>query len=183
MKYYIIKQDPRISDQATTIDSGGLDPLDLLDGKVLPDPGELNIQLSPRSGNHRGCIIGGVVPLFHKRFIAELNKCKVDNIQYFPVHMHGPSGVIEKAFSLANIVGLVDAVDVENSKVKPRAHGGIGTLYSFTIDAKKAQGLRIFRILHAPSLIIIDETLYKELLEYNPPGVLMYPTQEYNDLS
>ncbi|MDW5289556.1 imm11 family protein [Formosa sp. PL04] len=180
MKYYIIKQDPRISDQATTIDSGGLDPLELLDGKILPEPSELNIKLSPRSGNSIGCIIGGEVSLFHKNFITELNKFNIDNIQYFPVNMHAPDGMVEKAYSMANIIGLVDAVDISKSRIKPRAHGGIGSLYSFSIDEEKVKGLRIFRILHAPSLIIIDESLYKELTEYYPPGVLMYPTEEYD---
>ncbi len=183
MKYYILKQDPRIEEQPKTSDCGGLDPLDFIDGKVLADPGELHIKLSPRSSVYRGCIISGVSTLFHKAFIAELNRLKIDNIQYFPVHMHAPDGMIEKAYSLANVIGLVDAVDIEKSTIKPRAHGGIGTLYSFTIDEEKAKGLRIFRILHAPSLIIIDETLWKELLEYNPRGVLMYPTEEYNGWS
>ncbi|MDW5289554.1 imm11 family protein [Formosa sp. PL04] len=178
-----MKQDPRISDQATTTDSGGLDPLDLLDGKVLPQPGELNIQLSPRSGNRRGCIIGGIVPLFHKNFIAKLKELNIDNVQYFPVNMHGPTDMVEKAYSLANIIGLVDAVDIENSTFDEEIPGIRPTLYSFTIDQEKVKGLRIFRILHAPSLIIIDETLYKELTEFKAPSVLMYPTEEYNGWS
>ncbi len=97
--------------------------------------------------------------------------------------MHAPDGMIEKAFSMANIVGLVDAVDIDNSTLGEKIGNIRPTLYSFTIDEEKAKGLRIFRILHAPSLIIIDETLWKELLDYNPEGVLMYPTEEYNGWS
>jgi len=178
-----MKQDPRIANQATTIGSGDLDPLDLLDGKVLPPPGELDIQLSPRSGNHRGCIIGGVVPLFHKKFIAKLKELNIDNVQYFPVNMHGPTDMIEKAYSLANIIGLVDAVDITNSTLGEKIGNIRPTLYSFTIDQNKAKGFRIFRILHAPALIIIDEILYKELTEFKAPAVLMYPTEEYDGWS
>ena len=183
MKYYILKQDSRIEGQPKTSDCGNLDPLDFIDGKVLPVPGELHIKLSPRSSEYRGDIISGVSTLFHKNFIAELDRLGVDNIQFFPVHMHAPDGMIEKAFSMANVIGLVDAVDTDRSKIEPRAHGGIGTLYSFTIDEEKAKGLHIFRILHAPALIIIDEWLFEKLVAYNIPGVMMYPTEDYNGWS
>ncbi|MCP4269376.1 MAG: hypothetical protein GY777_28030, partial [Candidatus Brocadiaceae bacterium] len=65
----------------------------------------------------------------------------------------------------------------------PRAHGGIGTLYSFTIDEEKTKGLHIFRILHAPSLIIIDQWLKEQLLEHEVEEVVMYPTEDYNGWS
>ena len=94
--------------------------------------------------------------------------------------MHAPDGMIEKAYSVPNIIGLVDAVDTEKSTIKPRAHGGIGTLYSFTIDAEKAQGLHIFRILHAPSLIIIDEWLHEKLVASGVMGGLIQSTVNYN---
>lgn len=183
MKYFIMKQDPRFSNNAYTADTGGLDMFELADGLKMEDPGELHINLTPNSGNHRGCIIEGATTLFHKNFITELNKLGVDNIQYFPVHMHAPDGMIEKAYSVANIIGLVDAVDVENSKLGEKIGNIRQTLYSFTIDPEKTEGLHIFRILHAPSLIIIDEWLYNKLHDYNPPAVLMYPIEEYNGWS
>jgi len=181
MKYYILKQDPRITNQPKTSDCGTLDPLDFLDGKPLDDPGELHIKLSPRSSEFRGHIIQGVSTLFHRDFIAELSRLAIANIQCFPVHMHAPDGMVEKAFSIANIIGLVDAVDIENSTLDEKIPGIRQTLYSFTIDNTKTKGLRMFRILHAPSLIIIDETLREELL--NSVGVLIYPTEEYNGWS
>jgi len=183
MKYHILKQDPRIEEQPKTSDCGGLDPLDFIDGKVLPDPGELHIKLSPRSSDFRGEMIQGVSTLFHRDFIAELSRLGIDNLQYFPVHMHAPDGMIEKAYSMANVIGLVDAVDINNSTLGEKVSGIRPTLYSFTIDEEKAKGLRMFRILHAPSLIIIDDTLREELLNYDPAGVLMYPTEDYNGWS
>jgi len=183
MKYYILKQDPRIEGQPKTSDCGGLDPLDFIDGKILPVPGELHIKLSPRSSEYRGDIISGVSTLFHKNFIAELDRLGVDNIQFFPVHMHAPDGMIEKAFSMANVIGLLDAVDINNSTLGEKISGIRPTLYSFTIDEEKAKGLHIFRILHAPALIIIDEWLFEKLVAYNIPGVMMYPTEDYNGWS
>lgn len=48
MKYFIMKQDPRFDDQAKTNDCGGLDPLELIEGKRLAIQDELTIKLSPR---------------------------------------------------------------------------------------------------------------------------------------
>jgi len=183
MKYFIMKQDPRFDDQAKTSDCGGLDPLELIDGKELPDPGELTIKLSPSSGDSRGDIMGGVVTLFHDDLVEILNQLGINNIQYMPVDIHAPDDTLEEGYSIANVIGLIDAVDIDNSTIKPQAHGGIGTLYSFTIDEEKAKGLHIFRILHAPALIIISGWLKEQLLAHEVEEVVMYPTENYNGWS
>lgn len=183
MKYFIMKQDPRFNDQATTNDSGGLDPLELIDGKILPNPGELTVKLSPRSGDSRGDIMGGVITLFHDDIIETLNKLDIDNIQYFPVDILSPDNTLEEGYSIANIIGLVDAVDMDNSTLGEKIGNIRQTLYSFTVDEDKAKGLHIFRILHAPSLIIISEWLKEQLLEHEVEEVVMYPTEDYNGWS
>ncbi|WP_318500594.1 imm11 family protein [Formosa sp. PL04] len=178
-----MKQDPRFDDQAKTSDCGGLDPLDLIDGKLIDDPGEVMVKLSPRSGDSRGDIMDGVSTLFHDDFIEILSELGIDNIQYFPVDIQVPDDTIEEGYSLANIIGLLDAVDLDKSTIKPRAHGGIGTLYSFTIDKEKAKGLHIFRILHAPALIIVSGWLKEHLLANEVEEVVMYHTEEYDGWS
>lgn len=74
----------------------------------------------------------------------------------------------------------MDAVDVKESVIKPRATGGRGQLYSFKIDPAKTMGQRLFRLAEAPTLIIIDESLREDLLLFSPPGVLMLPTERYD---
>lgn len=184
MNYYIMQQDPRIMDQAFVMcGPPNLDPLDLIDGKIIPDPGPLRLPLSPRSGKFRGGIIGGVVTLFHQRLIAELNRLGIDNFQSFPVELETPEGDIETNYSLINIIGLLEAVDESESVIEPRAGGWRGQLYSFKIDPAKVKGQKLFRIVEAPSLIIIDETLRESLLAFNPPAVLIYPTERYDGWS
>lgn len=181
MDYYILQQDHRILNQPSVIDvPDDLDPLDWIDGKIMTAPSPLRLSLSPRSGKFRGGIIGGLVTLFHQRFIDELIRLGIDNIQNFPVELENPEGEIETNYSLVNIIGLLEAVDVQASVIEPWAHKSRGLLKSFKIDSSKAMGQRFFRILEAPTLIIIDGNLRESLLAFNPPGVLMLPTERYN---
>ncbi len=181
MNYYILQQDPRIMDHADILRvPANIDPGDLVDGKILPDPGPLQLSLSPRSGKFRGGIIDGIVTLFHQRFIAELIRLGVDNFQSFPVELVNPDGGIELTYSLINIIGLLEAVNEKESVIEPGAGSWGGQLYSFKIDPAKTNGQRLFRLKEEPTLIIIDESLREELLVFNPPGILMLPTERYD---
>lgn len=182
MNYYTLRQDQRIPGQPSVMSCPEkLDPVELIDGKLLPDPGPLQLALSPRSGDIRGCIIEGLVTLFHEDFRDLLTRLGVDNIQYFPVELKAPDGMIERAYSLVNVLGLLEAVDVSQSVIRPRAGGVRGQLYSFKIDPAKALGQRFFRIVEAPTLIVIDQTL-RDALEasHDIPGIVMLPTERYN---
>ena len=181
MNYYILQQDPRIPNQPGILRSPEeIEPTDWIDGRVLPEPpGPLRFQLQPRSGRYRGCIIGGLVTLFHKILIDELLRLGIDNFQHFPVELETPDGEIETPYSLINIIGLIEAVDEDNSILERWDDGSIDQLYSFKIDPDKAKGKNMFRILEEPTLIIIDQTLYEGLLAFNPPGVMMLPTESY----
>jgi len=142
------------------------------------------LKMSPRSGDYRGCIIGGLVPLFHRIFREKLEQLKITNIQYFPVELTNPEGEIEIPYSIANVIGLMEAVDIENSIIEESSVSGArGWLQSFKIDPLKARGQRLFRIVEAPNLIIIDETLRDGLWDLEVPGVWMMSTEEYNGWS
>ncbi|GGF14034.1 hypothetical protein [Flavobacterium limi] len=182
MNYYILQQDPRIIEQPSLLSCPeNIDPIALVGGKKLPVPNTpICLSLSPRSSDYRGCIIDGIVTLFHKYFITELIRLGVDNFQSFPVELTNPEGEIEIAYSLINIIGLIKAVNEKESVMKPRYGGWGANLYSFKIDPAKTMGQRLFRLAEAPTLIIIDEWLREKLLVFNPPGVLMLPTERYD---
>ncbi|HTE40929.1 MAG TPA: DUF1629 domain-containing protein [Steroidobacteraceae bacterium] len=181
MSYFIIQQDPRVPGQPTVLDCpADMDPEDWISGKLLAAPrNPLQLKMSARSGKFRGAIIRGTLTLFHDRFRDELLKLGIDNIQFFPVELENPEGEIETKYSLINIVGMIDAVDVANSVIEPREVGGRGWLKSFKIDAAAARGQRIFRIPHAPTLMIVDETLHASLTPLKLPGTWMLPTESY----
>ncbi|MCG8311738.1 MAG: hypothetical protein MI976_00850, partial [Pseudomonadales bacterium] len=109
MGYYILQQDRRILEQAFVLDTPkDFDPLVWMMGKMMPAPTVRKLPLSLNSGKFRGAIIGGVVTLFHQRFIDELNLLNVDNLQYFPIGLENPNGDIDDRYSLVNVVGLLE---------------------------------------------------------------------------
>jgi len=187
MNYYILKQDERIEGQPSVIDCPeGMDPLDLIDGKIILKPNTLPLQLklSPGSGDFRGGIINGLVTLFHEILIDELLRLKITNFQHFPVKLTDHEGEVELGYFLINIIGLMEAVDVENSEIEESSVSGArGWLQSFKIDPLKARGQRLFRIVEAPNLIIIDETLRDCLWDSEVPGMWMMPTEKYDGWS
>jgi hypothetical protein len=182
MGYYILYPNPTIEVHPEVLDCPEeFDPVELIEGKLLEPPAsQLHLKLSPRSGDYRGCMIDGIVTLFHDIFRDELNRLGVDNIQYFPAELEDSEGEIEVGYSLINIIGLVDAADRSKSKMKLGNDGRINQLYSFSVDPKKAKGLRLFRIVGAQNLIIINQTLAEELDSFEPPGIWMISTEEYN---
>lgn len=181
MNHYILRQDQRIPGQPSVMRCPeNLDPLDWIDGRLLPDPGPLRLALSPRSGEFRGCIIEGLLTLFHEDFRDALTRLGVDNVQYFPVELEAPDGMIERAYSLVNVIGLIAAVDASQSVIRPRAGGVRGQLYSFKIDPAKARGQKLFRIVEAPTLIVIDEALRDGLMASESSGIVMLPTERYD---
>ncbi len=181
MGYYILQQDLRIVDQPFVMTvPEDLDPADWIDGRIMAPPRDpIRMSLSPRSGRYRGCIIGGIVTLFHQVFRDELTRLGIDNLQYFPVELENQEGKVEKKYSLVNVVGLLEAVDFQTSVIEARASGGRGRLRSFNIDPAATRGQKLFRIVENPTLIVIDESLRESLLKFNPPGVLMLPTERY----
>jgi hypothetical protein len=182
MSYFIFQPDPRVPEQPSVLACPqDIAPEEFLMGKSMSVPrNPLRLKMSERSGKFRGAIITGVLTLFHNRLRDELKKLGVDNLEYFPVDLENPEGQVEQKYSLINIVGLLDAVDQANSVIVPRATGGRGDLKSFKIDPAKTQGLRMFRIPEAPSMIIIDETLQADLTRIEPAGAWMLPTDQYD---
>ena len=186
MKYFIMQQDPRILEQPSILDSPqDIDPIEWYEGKVVNDPKvPILLKLSPRSSDFRGDIIDGILTLFHDCLRDGLVKLGVDNVQYFPVELENQFGEIEIGYSLVNIIGLLDAVDRTASTIKFDDAGSIETLYSFKIDPEKTRNFRIFRVVGAPNLIIVDEALKDELISsIDPSGVWMYPTEDYDGWS
>lgn len=181
--YCILRQSPKVLDQPTVLrPPEGIDPELLLKGDLLDTPdAPVRAVMNPRTGAYRGMLVDGIVSFFHDDLRAELDRCGVDNVQYFPAELENPEGELEADYSLINIVGRVDAVDRDRSRIDPSFGGdGLGTLKEFEIDPDATRGLKMFRIVHAPALIIISPEIVEAMMQFKPRGVALLPTSKYD---
>jgi hypothetical protein len=182
MNYFLLMQEDRVTDLPSILSCpDNIDPIEWCSGNIMADPGPLRFTLPPNSSERRGGIISGIVTLFHKNLIAELDRLRIDNIQYFPIEMEAPDGMIEKAYSLINVIGMIDAVDQKNSDIRMSDARIRGEMKSFKIDPAKARGQRLFRIPEEPTLIVIDESLRDSLAAVKTPGVKLLPTERFRN--
>ncbi len=132
-------------------------------------------------------MINSFLPLFHTSLKSALEKFGVDNIQYCAVNLLDQNGLVDNAklagvYYIANIVGRLDCVDLQKSKIQPWPSGRSYDLLSIVIEASKTDGHKIFRIKDDPTLIIINEELKQYLVdELNLlVGVDVVKTEDYS---
>lgn len=189
MSFYVMQQNALI-EGSVALDGVPefIDPSDWIAGKVMPPPAEpLILPLSIQSGKYYGSIINSFLPLFHASLKKALEAFGVDNIQYYPVNLIDQNGLVpnEKlagVYYLANIIGRLDCVDLQKSKVRDWPSQKGHDLLSTVIDESKTNGQKIFRIKDDPTLIIINEELKQHLVdELNMlVGVKVIRTEDYS---
>lgn len=185
MGFYIIKQDVSIEGCAA-IDGlpDDMDALDWMQGKRMTKPdSELVLKLALESGDYRGHMITGLSTLFHEDLKDELEKLNVDNIMYYPVRLLDQNtNTTEGGYLLANIIGLLDCIDMEKSNTKPWATGIGFDFLSMVIDSEKTNGAKIFRLKVDPTKIIINQELYDHFISTDMlVGVNLIKTEDYSD--
>lgn len=112
--------------------------------------------------------------LMSNKMVHFLEKAGIDNFQTFPVVLHNPeTGERWSNYVALNIVGLVEAADLEDSEYDTLMEGNdnIPPLLAFesiSLLREKLNDLLIFRMAESPNTIIIHRKL-KELLFSNKP--------------
>jgi hypothetical protein len=163
-----------------------LDSLEWMQGQRRPNPSPetpLVLNLSLVSGNYRGHIIDGILTLYHKGLKKALDAQGVDNIDYFPVILRNPeTEELDTSYFLANILGLLDCVDMAKSEVNWWPSGRGFDFLSMVIDESKTHGAKIFRLAEDPTKVIINEDLKRYFDESNIlVGVKLIQTEDYRD--
>ncbi|NHN25009.1 hypothetical protein FIA58_004890 [Flavobacterium jejuense] len=164
-----------------------MDPLEWIQGKIMPAPAEnLVLDLSLESGDYRGHIIDGFLTLYHRQLKEALTHLGVDNIAYFPVRIRDQNtDSTEDGYFLANIIGRIDCIDMEKSKIK-RSPSDIDEsdfeIQSLAIDESKTNGAKIFRLYSDPTLVIINQEL-KDYFDQTDMlvGVELLKTEDYSE--
>lgn len=183
MEYYLFDQDLLVR-RAVTLGSlpDDMDPLEWIRGQVMTaPPTPLRLRLSESSGDTPGDIVQPFVTVYSGKLRRALTEFGVDNVEFFPVELEHPrSGQITRDYWLANIVGRVNCVDMENSTYR-RSRSGKGLhLESFKIDEKRAPKQPIFRLDEQATLVIINEPLKEHLEAVGLSGVRILPTEEFD---
>lgn len=185
MAFYVLKQDATI-EGSIALDGvpDTIEPSEWIQGKLMdPLPEGLTLDMSLESGDYFGSIIESFLTLFHRSLREALAELNVDNIQYFPVVLRNQeTGRTASAYSVANIIGLLDCMDKGASKIAMWSSGMGFDIESLVIDADKTHGAKIFRIADKPTLIIVNEEV-KNYLEENDllVGVDVIKTEDYSD--
>jgi hypothetical protein len=164
-----------------------LDSLEWMKGTPMPHPSpdkELILDLSPASGDYRGDIIDGFLTLYSDELREALAQLGVDNIEYYPVVLRDQnSNTLEDGYSLANIIGLLDCVDMKRSRVRWWPSGMGFDFQKMVIDERKTNGMKLFRLHDDPTKVIINEELKRALVDDTDmlAGVTVLDTEEYAD--
>ncbi|MBI3561659.1 MAG: hypothetical protein HY080_08095 [Gammaproteobacteria bacterium] len=172
--FYILDQDAEIEGSAA-VDGlpESIDPIDWIRGKIMPaPPKDLVLELSEASGAYRGAIFDGLITLYHDTLKKALTEFGVNNIQYFPVQLRNPTmDTLESGYWIANIIGLIECVDRENSILIPLPSGTGEDLGPFQIAESKTKGAPLFRLAESPTLVIVTEKLVDHLIASDICGV------------
>ena len=188
MSFYIMRQDASV-EGSCALDGlpDNMDSLEWMQGRHMPSPSpdrKLILDLSLESGDYRGDIIDGFLTLYSDDLKGALEQQGVDNIEYFPVGLRDQNtNTLEGGYSIANIIGLLDCVDMEKSKVKWRRSGRGFHFLSMVLDERKTHGAKLFRLGADPTKVIINEDLKQYLVDETDllVGVKIMRTEDYAD--
>lgn len=115
--------------------------------------------------------------LFSQRFIHILDSLGVDNIQYFDADVtYAPTGA-KHDYKVANIVGLVSALDMNQSEVILSRQGNVLDIEEMHLDEQKLEGYKICRLKEDTMLIIVHKSI-KEAVDNAALTGFMFVTDE-----
>jgi len=145
------------------------------EGMNIPEGEEIQALLSSGSGDFRGDLMAGVLPLFHEDFLDTLKEFGIDDIQSQSVELKDQNtGELEHGYYMANIPSLIKCI--KNYDLKSSSHLEPEL---FEVDNEKTQGLHIFRPVENPKLIVISQELNEFLTSKEVVAVRTIPTVEY----
>jgi hypothetical protein len=124
----------------------------------------------------RGLVISG-------RFKRALDAFGVDNVQYIPAQIDDEvDGRTYDDYFVANIIGLVDCIDMQRSKLTMRAAmpDKIRDINELHIDEGRARGHDLFRLDRQFTIILVSERLKKALERAKLIGVDFVEAEGYS---
>lgn len=170
-EHHILLSDPAWAGP-TAYRTSGIDTIMNLGRRLETDPGAFAFELRVDSKALDPAAFApldwhdprGGQPLFSERMATVLEQAGVANIDYYPVRVrYQPTGA-EVNYRLANVIGLISALDTAASEVSADDDGFIFDIASMRLDPSKCRGLDLFRLKEMPNLMIVSLAL-KRVLE------------------
>ncbi len=183
-EYYILEQDTQRTDMPVIRKvPGDLDALEFLTGsekEIAHTP--VPIEIKTVNGVVFPDAVTFMLPLFSGKLKTLLDQLGVDNIQYYEVEMidQETEGKAGMKYWLANIIGLKDCIDEEESVGEYDDYLEEYDWEILVIDPQKTDGLKIFRLSDERMLIIIDETIKNAIESAGLEGIRLRNTRDFD---
>lgn len=119
---------------------------------------------------------GYKIPVVSKTFVELLRKEGVDNYQLFEARLlSADRKSIWEGYYAFNVIGLVQCVDMDKSRYTTINAGGGGMpplveFSSIVVDVTRTQGMKLFRPVESPDVILVHEAIVKAMSDDKPDG-------------
>ncbi len=120
------------------------------------------------------------IPVMSEKLLTFLESLGINNIDRYPVTLND-KGKKYQGFFAVNVIGSIDAVDLENSEYRLRLKRPYFT-GTIVIDENKVNGARFFRLQNGPGFIVVSREIAEELMKHEWSAVLLQPTEEYDGI-
>ncbi|WP_375759621.1 imm11 family protein [Corallococcus exercitus] len=137
-------------------------------GRVLPDPGPIDSQIS-YPGERRSFVLAGVeeTPIGSEAVANVFREFALGDVQLFPVSIAGES----ERYFVVNAIKLMDCIDEERClEVQhyppgsfPEFAGEYRWIYGLRIDPSKTEGAQVFRLKKFKTAFIVSEDIKNAL--------------------
>jgi hypothetical protein len=186
--YYILRYDTVSDKEAGELPRPTLpDPrMEFEDGLAVTNPpARITFRMPGTEKGDLGDYVLSGLPglLISAKFRRALDSAGVDNIQYIPAEIHDE--VEKKTYSdyfVANVIGLVDCMDMANSKLTMRAAtpDQIRDIDELHIDEARARDHAIFRLDRYSPLVLVNERVKKALTKAKLSGVELVEAEGFS---
>jgi hypothetical protein len=163
-------------------------PFDLQNGRIeAHPPGPLRYELrvqadAPPDGSFPPCDLhnaGYGQLLMSKKMVEALQGTGIDNIQYFDCEVVDATLGQRLDYKVANILGVVKALDVEASDCEVDDEGFVETFYSMRIDQEKVRGFPLFRLFENLVMVLVSERIKNAIDSAELTGVQLVADSDW----
>ena len=115
--------------------------------------------------------------LMSRELVQVLETAGVDNLQIFDAPLtDAATGEINTGYRVVNVIGLVEAADMDSSDSIPLGSGSVFT--ALVIDTEKAQGLLMFRLAESRTDLIVHERVADAITAGQFRGLTLTPVTD-----